>query len=218
MTLLIFDCDGVLVDSEVLAHDTLREMMAALGRPMTMDEVVREFAGGSLADTLATAERLLGRPVPAEVGKKFGQLLLDRFRRELEPMPGVRDAILALPYRRCVASSSSPERLRLSLEVTGLAPLFEHVFSAVQVAKGKPAPDLYLLAARTLGEPPARCIVIEDTTLGVAAGRAAGAHVIGFAGAAHATPALAEELRRAGAEVVIRSMHELPAAVRRLAP
>jgi HAD superfamily hydrolase (TIGR01509 family) len=218
MTLLIFDCDGVLVDSEVLAHDTLREMIASLGRPMTMDEAVREFAGGSLADTVATVGRLLGRPLPADVGDKFGQLLLERFRHELKPMPGVRDAILALPYRRCVASSSTPERLRLSLEVTGLAPLFgEHVFSAVQVARGKPAPDLYLLTARTLGEPPERCIVIEDTTRGVAAGHAAGARVIGFAGGGHAMPALAEDLARAGAEVVITAMGELPAVVRRLA-
>jgi HAD superfamily hydrolase (TIGR01509 family) len=218
MTLLIFDCDGVLVDSEVLAHDTLREMIASLGRPMTMDEAVREFAGGSLADTVATVGRLLGRPLPADVGDKFGQLLLERFRHELKPMPGVRDAILALPYRRCVASSSTPERLRLSLEVTGLAPLFgEHVFSAVQVARGKPAPDLYLLAASTLGEPPGRCIVIEDTVRGVAAGRAAGARVVGFAGGGHATPALADDLRLAGAEVVITAMDELPAVVRRLA-
>jgi HAD superfamily hydrolase (TIGR01509 family) len=218
MTLLIFDCDGVLVDSEVLAHETLREMMASLGRPMTMDEAVREFAGGSLADTIATVGRLLGRPLPPDIGRHFGQRLLERFRHELKPMPGVRDAILALPYRRCVASSSSPERLRLSLDVTGLAPLFgEHVFSAVQVARGKPAPDLYLLAASTLGEPPERCIVIEDTTRGVAAGRDAGARVVGFAGGGHATPALADNLRRAGAEVVITAMGELPAVVRRLA-
>ena len=217
MTLLIFDCDGVLVDSEVLALDTLREMMASLGRPMTMAEADREFTGGSLADTIATARRLLGRPIPAGVGEKFGQLLLDRFRRELEPMPGVRDAILALPFRRCVASSSSPERLRLSLAVSGLAPLFEHVFSAVQVARGKPAPDLYLLAASTLGEPPEHCIVIEDTPRGVAAGRTAGMRVIGFAGAAHAAPTLADDLRRAGAAIVIASMDELPAVVRSLA-
>src|SRR5262249_36297420 len=161
MTVLIFDCDGVLVDSEVLALETLRDMMAALGRPMTMEEADREFTGGSLAATLATAERLLGRPVPADVGAEFGRLLFERFRRDLKPMPGVREAILALPYPRCVASSSSPDRLTLSLEVTGLAPLFEHVFSAVQVARGKPAPDLHLLAARTMGQPPEHSIVIE---------------------------------------------------------
>jgi HAD superfamily hydrolase (TIGR01509 family) len=216
VTLLIFDCDGVLVDSEVLALETLREMMASLGRPMTMAEADRAFTGGSLADTIATAERLLGRPIPADIGEQFGRLLFDRFRRELQPVPGVRDAILALPYRRCVASSSSPDRLKLSLEVTGLAPLFEHVFSAVQVARGKPAPDLYLLAAKTLGELPERCIVIEDSTRGVMAGRAAGARVVGFAGATHAAPTLPEDLRRAGAEVVIRAMNELPAVVRSL--
>jgi HAD superfamily hydrolase (TIGR01509 family) len=130
---------------------------------------------------------------------------------------GVAATVASLPYRRCVCSSSAPERLRLSLEVTGLAPLFEHVFSAVEVARGKPAPDLYLLAARTMGEPPARCIVIEDAVRGVMAGRAAGARVIGFAGGTHASTALADDLRAAGAEVVIRSMHELPAIVRRLA-
>jgi HAD superfamily hydrolase (TIGR01509 family) len=218
MTLLIFDCDGVLVDSEVIAHETLRELMATLGRTITIDEMVREFAGKSLADTIATAERLLGRPIPADVGEHFGRRLLDRFRRELKPISGVRDAILALPYRRCVASSSSPERLRLSLTVTGLAPLFgEGVFSAAEVANGKPAPDLYLFAAHTLGEPPERCIVIEDTVRGVAAGHAAGMRVVGFAGAAHATPALAEDLRQAGADIVIRTMGELPAVVRCLA-
>jgi HAD superfamily hydrolase (TIGR01509 family) len=218
MPLLIFDCDGVLVDSEVLAHETLIELMASLGRDMTMDEAMREFAGGSLADTLATAERLLGRPVPEKTGAHFGERLLDRFRRELKPVDGVRDAILALPHRRCVASSSSPERLGLSLHVTGLAPLFGgHVFSAVQVARGKPAPDLYLLAAQTMDTVPQDCIVIEDTPRGIIAGRAANMRVIGFAGARHATPGLAEELMQAGAEVVIRSMSELPALVGRMA-
>jgi HAD superfamily hydrolase (TIGR01509 family) len=218
MTLLIFDCDGVLVDSEVIACDALGEMMAYLGHPMTTDEVMREFAGGSVADTVATIERLLGRPFPADVGRHFGRLLLDRLRRDLRPVTGVREAILALPYRRCVASSSSPERLRLSLEVTGLAALFgDDVFSAVQVAHGKPAPDLHLFAACALNETPAGCIVIEDTTRGIAAARAAGMTAIGFAGAAHATPALAAELARAGAHAVVRAMSELPTVVRRLA-
>lgn len=218
MTLLIFDCDGVLVDSEVIAHETLRDLMASLGRPMTIDEAIREFGGRSLTDVLSSAERLLGRPIPQETGRYYGQRLLDRFRRDLRPVAGVREAILALPYRRCVASSSSPERLRLSLEVTGLAALFgDGVFSAVQVANGKPAPDLYQFAARSLDVAPEDCIVIEDTIRGVAAGCAAGMRVIGFSGATHATAGLAEDLRKAGARVVIGSMSELPAVVRRLA-
>ena len=217
MTLLIFDCDGVLVDSEIMALETLMELMASLGRTLTLDEAVREFAGGSLTDTVATAERLLGRPIPQATGATYGQRLLERLRRDLKPVAGVRDAILALPYRRCVASSSTLERLRMSLDVTGLAPLFEHVFSAVQVARGKPAPDLYLFAARSMRAAPERCIVIEDTVRGVIAGRAAGMRVIGFSGAAHASPALADDLARAGAEIVIRAMDELPAVVRRMA-
>jgi len=217
MALLIFDCDGVLVDSEVLAHGALVDMLASLGHTMTLDQAMREFAGRDLRDTLSTAERVLGRPIPEATGRHFGQVLLDRFRRELQPIAGVREAILALPWRRCVASSSSPERLRLSLEVTDLAPLFgDAVFSAVQVRNGKPAPDLYLFAARSLGEAPADCIVIEDTPRGVAAGCAAAMRVIGFAGATHATPGLVEDLARAGAHVVIREMSELPAVVRRL--
>ena len=218
MTLLIFDSDGVLVDSEIMALETLMELMASLGRTVTLDEAVREFAGGSLTDTVATAERLLGRPIPQATGATYGQRLLERLRRDLKPVAGVRDAILALPYRRCVASSSTPERLRMSLDVTGLAALFGHdVFSAVDVARGKPAPDLYLFAARSMRAAPERCIVIEDTVRGVIAGRAAGMRVIGFSGAAHASPALADDLARAGAEIVIRAMDELPAVVRRMA-
>jgi HAD superfamily hydrolase (TIGR01509 family) len=218
MTRMIFDCDGVLVDSEVIAHDTVRELMASLGRPMTREEAIREFSGRSLRDAIATAERLLGRSIPPDFGKHYGSVLLDRFRRDLKPVAGVREAILALPYRRCVASSSSPERLHLSLAVSGLAPLFgDNVFSAVQVANGKPAPDLYLFAARSLGEAPEHCIVIEDTPRGVMAGRAAGMAVIGFAGASHATPDLADALARAGARHVIHAMAELPAIVHALA-
>src|SRR5208337_4480728 len=106
-------------------------------------------------------------------GEEAGQRLLARFRQELQPVNGVAATIASLPYRRCVCSSSAPERLRLSLEVTGLAPLFgNEVFSAAQVPHGKPAPDLFLLAARTLGKVPPDAIVIEDSPLGIAAARA----------------------------------------------
>src|SRR5262249_39325681 len=111
MALLIFDCAGVLVDSEGLAPGALVDMLASLGHTMTLDQAMREFAGRDLRDTLSTAERVLGRPIPEATGRHFGQVLLDRFRRELQPIAGVREAILALPWRRCVASSSSPERL-----------------------------------------------------------------------------------------------------------
>ena len=217
MTLLIFDCDGVLVDSEMIAHAAMAELMSALSRPMTTQEALGIFAGRRLRDALAAAEALLSAPIPHDVGVAAGQRLLERFRRELKSVEGVRQAIEALPYARCVASSSTPERLRVSLDVTGLAPLFgDNVFSADQVANGKPAADLFLFAARSLDAPPADCIVIEDSALGITAARAAGMGAIGFAGAGHADAQLAAQLAAAGADTVVRAMADLPAAVERL--
>ena len=214
MTLLIFDCDGVLVDSEHLACAALAEVMTTLGHSMTADEAMLAFAGRSLKDVLARAERLLSRPIPKDLCEQAAVQLMARFRRELQAVAGVKEAIAALPYRRCVASSSDPGRLTLSLDVTGLSALFgDNVFSAVEVANGKPAPDLFLLAARRLGEDPSSCIVIEDSVLGVEAAGAAGMAAIGFAGASHANRGLAERLVAAGAEPVIHSMANLPAAV-----
>ena len=154
MTLLIFDCDGVLVDSEVLANEALAELMSALGHPMTTEEAVQIFSGLRLRDVLESAEALLSFPIPADLGAAAGQRLFERFRRELQPVKGVREALDMLPYPRCVASSSSRERLDLSIEVTGLKALFgDNVFSADQVHHGKPAPDLYLFAARSFRRP-----------------------------------------------------------------
>jgi HAD superfamily hydrolase (TIGR01509 family) len=135
----------------------------------------------------------------------------------VKPVAGVRVAIAALRYSRCVASSSSLERIRLSLDVTGLTPFFgANIFSATEVAHGKPAPDLYLFAAKMMGVAPADCVVIEDSALGASAGRAAGMKVIGFTGAAHATSDAKRHLSTAGASAVLASMAELPAAVERL--
>jgi HAD superfamily hydrolase (TIGR01509 family) len=216
MGLIIFDCDGVLVDSEIIAHTLLAQMMTALGHPMTTAEAVQKFAGRSLADTLSLIEASLGRSIPDDLGQRYGRLLLQRLRHDLKPIAGVKAAVAALPYPRCVASSSSLERIRLSLEATGLASLFgANIFSATQVAHGKPAPDLYLFASRRMGNAPERCVVVEDSALGVTAGRAAGMKVIGFTGAAHATPDAAQRLAAAGACSVISSMVDLPAAVGR---
>jgi HAD superfamily hydrolase (TIGR01509 family) len=214
MTLLIFDCDGVLVDSEVIAHQTLLDALAPLGLQIPLQESYALFSGRSLKDTTALVEERLGRPLPAGFFKNSREDLFARFRAHLKPVAGVAEAIRALPYPRCTASSSSPDRLHLALDVTGLAPLFgAHVFSATQVARGKPAPDLFLFAANQMGAEPRRCIVIEDSWLGVEAGRAAGMRVIGFAGASHATDALAHNLVAAGAHRVIRAMRDLPACV-----
>src|SRR5262245_22743195 len=217
MTLLIFDCDGVLVDSELLANEALAELISALGHPMTTQRALQIFSGLRLGDVLKSAEALLSFPIPADLGAAAGQRLLERFRRELQAVKGFREAIDMLPYPRCVASSSSRERLELSIEVTGLKKLFgDNVFSADQVEHGKPAPDLYLFAASSLGVTPANCIVIEDSTLGIQAAISAGMKTIGFAGASHATVELAQRLKEAGANIVIAAMSDLPAAIDRL--
>jgi HAD superfamily hydrolase (TIGR01509 family) len=214
MTLLIFDCDGVLVDSEVLANTILAELMTTLGRPMTTQQALEIFTGLRLQDVLASAEALLSFPIPADQGAAAGQRLLELIRRELKPVKGVHGALGLLPYPRCVASSSTRDRLDLSLEVTGLKGLFgERVFSADQVEHGKPAPDLCLLAARSFAVAPADCIVIEDSTLGIRAAVVAGMKTIGFAGASHATTELARQLKTAGADIVIAAMSDLPSAV-----
>jgi HAD superfamily hydrolase (TIGR01509 family) len=217
MTLLIFDCDGVLVDSEVIAHAVMVDLVTELGRPMTLEQSFGIFAGKRLRDALAAAEAWLGRPIPPEASARAGERLFERFRCELRPIDGVREAIMALPYPRCVASSSTRERLNLSLSVTNLAPLFgDKVFSADQVAHGKPEPDLFLFAAQSCGALPDDCIVIEDSVLGVTAARAAGMTAVGFAGASHADTRLGEKLAATGADIVIDAMAALPAAVRHL--
>jgi len=215
--LLIFDCDGVLVDSEVMAHQTLLDVLNRLGFGMTLEESYGVFAGRSLKDNLVLIEQRLGRPLPAGLLDESRDLLFARFRESLKPVTGVADAIAAMPYPRCVASSSSFDRLRLALGVTDLDRLFgEHVHSATQVPNGKPAPDLFLFAARSMDVQPSQCIVIEDSPLGVAAGLAAGMQVIGFAGGSHATDALVQRLNVAGAHRVIHAMTELPECVEAL--
>ena len=212
--MIIFDCDGVLVDSELIACSSLAERISGLGRPITLEETMSRFLGRSLKDALLEIEGLIGRKLSPEEGESDAKRLMQRFARELQAVKGVRKAILALPGKRCVASSSAMERLRYSLQLTGLLELFEpHVFSASQVARGKPAPDLFLLAAATCGAAPQTCIVVEDSPAGVSAALAAGMRAIGFIGASHASPALGERLRVAGAALVIADMSALPAAV-----
>jgi HAD superfamily hydrolase (TIGR01509 family) len=217
MGLIIFDCDGVLVDSEPIAHGLLAQMMTDLGNPISTAESIQKFTGRSLADTLPLIEDVLGRSIPNQMGQHYSRLLLERLRRDLTPIAGVKEAVTMLNYPRCVASSSSLERIRLSLEVAGLASLFgSNIFSATQVTHGKPAPDLYLFAAIRMAVAPEDCGVIEDSALGVTAGRAAGMKVIGFTGGTHSMGDAARHLASAGAYHVVSSMAELPAIVERV--
>jgi HAD superfamily hydrolase (TIGR01509 family) len=210
--LLIFDCDGVLVDSESLACQVDADVLGELGLPYTADEIARQFVGKSMKDMIARIEADHGRALPGDFAERINRTLFARFETDLKPIAGVRKAILSLPHPRCVASSSVPQRIALSLRVTGLADLFDNIFSATQVARGKPAPDLFLLAAERMGARPDECLVIEDSPAGVQAAIAAGMRVIGFVGGSHCGPDHADKLRQAGALVVLERMTELPEA------
>lgn len=179
--LVIFDCDGVLVDSERLVVRVEAEILGRLGWPLTEAEVIERFVGRSATYMHQEIERQLGRPIDWEA--EFEAHYTEAFHRELAPVPGIVDALDRITRPTCVASSGSHERMRLTLGLTGLYARFEgRIFSADEVAHGKPAPDIFELAARTLGVAPARCAVVEDSVSGVTAARTAGMAVYAFAG------------------------------------
>lgn len=214
---MIFDCDGVLVDSEPLAAAELEALFARLGVGMQAERIYRDFLGRSVQTIVDAVAREHALDLAPEL-PGFAQRLAMRFGRDLLPVPGMAQAIAALPGPRAVASSSAPERLELALSLTGLAPLFgPHVYSATQVRHGKPAPDLFLFAADRLGISPADCVVIEDSPAGIIAARAAGMRVVGFLGGAHAGPArLAERLSELRPDALIEHAADLPNTLARL--
>lgn len=185
--LVIFDCDGVLVDSEPLAMRALLETIAEAGVTLTPALGYERFLGRSLATTSAVLSQEFGVDLTHEALDRMRLRLYESFRRELQPMAGVEAALDALPVPYCVASSSQPERIRLALEVAGLISRFEpRIFSATMVARGKPAPDLFLHAAAEMAAAPPRCLVVEDSPAGVQAAKLAGMRVCGFTGGSHA--------------------------------
>lgn len=216
--LLVFDCDGVLVDSETIACRVDAELFTALGFPLSFEDVRRDFVGVSATTMCREIEARFGRPLPADMPQRLLQAALDSFETELRAIPRVAEAIGMLGGARCVASSSSPPRIRRSLELAGLLDHFApHLFSATMVANGKPAPDLFLHAAAAMGVAPADCLVIEDSVPGVTAARAAGMRVFGFVGGGHCVDGHGERLRALGADDVFDDMAELPRLVAALA-
>ena len=212
--MVIFDCNGVLVDSEPLATAIVSQEFMRAGFALTPDIVARYFTGRRPADMFSEVEIASGRKLPADFAATVAGATLRRFREELRATKHAAHALSWLRGPKCVASSSSIERIRVSLESTDLLRFFEpYLFSANDVEKGKPAPDLFLHAARVMGTTPATCLVVEDSAVGVAAGVAAGMTVIGFAGGSHAGNQLESQLRAAGACTVITDMRALKSTV-----
>lgn len=184
--LIIFDCDGVLVDSEMLSAGVLMAMMTEEGLPLSEDAFRADFLGRSFAAAALRAKERFGRPLPEDFEGRYRDRLFATLEAELKPMAGVADVLSQLRVPFCLATSSSPRRLALSLRASGLAQFFDgRSFTASQVQRGKPAPDLFLHAAAAMGAAPAHCLVIEDSELGVRAGLAAGMEVWHFAGGCH---------------------------------
>jgi FGGY-family pentulose kinase/HAD superfamily hydrolase (TIGR01509 family) len=218
--LVIFDCDGVLVDSENLAIDALLEIIAEAGLQLDMKEAHERFLGRSLS----SIRDILGSQYSLTLSDDALDLMRKRlyasFRKDLAPIEGIADTLRQLDIPFCVASSSQLERIRLTLDVTGLLPNFEgRLFSATVAAQGKPAPDLFLFAAKTLGVKPDRCLVIEDSPAGVTAANRAGMTVFGFTGGSHAQhTAHYDALSAAAPNLIYSQMVDLPALIKAHVP
>ncbi|WP_158817231.1 HAD family hydrolase [Methylocapsa sp. S129] len=211
--LVIFDCDGVLVDSELIALGQTRQALGEAGLPLTHAQAIDRFLGFSLDSIVQKAEADLAGALPADFRNDLSRDILARFASELKGIEGVRQAVEGLHCRVCVASSSPPERIRLALSVAGYGGLFEpHIFSATMAPRGKPHPDLFLHAAHEMGASPDRCLVIEDSAPGVLAAVSAGMDVFGFVGGSHFSPGAAqgERLKGAGALLIFSDMSQLP--------
>ncbi|TGQ74289.1 MAG: HAD family hydrolase [Mesorhizobium sp.] len=210
--LVIFDCDGVLVDSEALSVSALLGMIALAGGTVSEEVAYEHFLGKSMKSVREILLRDFGLGVTDSHLTAMRVELMRRFREELKPIPGVKEMLprLGLPY--CVASSGTLDRIRYSLDVTGLLKLMEpHLFSAGMVKHGKPAPDLFLYAAAAMRAHPGNCLVIEDSPAGIAAAKAAGMRVLAFTGGSHAgNPALKARLASSEPDSIFADMLQLP--------
>lgn len=195
INLVIFDCDGVLVDSERLASRVLRDILNELGGTATTEDVISVFKGKTLGEHPQLAHAHFGVILPTAFNEIYREALRDAFQRELQPIAGIEHVLANLKAQYCVASNSGRERVELSLRTTRLKPYFgERIFTVDDVQRGKPAPDLFLYAAEKFGADPVSVVVVEDSLTGVAAAVAAGMRVFGYA---DLTPA--ESLLLAGA-------------------
>ncbi|PRD45731.1 HAD family hydrolase [Phyllobacterium phragmitis] len=214
--LIIFDCDGVLVDSEIIAARVESELLGDAGYPIEPDEIAERFSGLTWPNILMMVEREAGIPISASLIEKSDRILDERLAQEVLAIDGIEQAVSKLHYPRCICSNSSNKRLKLMLTRTGLYDLFApDIFAAGEVGtkQGKPAPDVFLYAAEKFGVDPGNVIVIEDSVHGIHGAHAAGMRVIGFTGGAHTYPGHADRLTEAGAETVISRHQDLPAVI-----
>lgn len=200
--LIIFDCDGVLVDSESLVVEVESELLTAAGFALSPQDLIERYVGLNYEAMMVSIGEAFGRPVPADVAAAVPQAALERLEAEVRPVPGITDVLDRLGSRpRCVASSSSVERIEASLRTAGIDHHVkpEWIFSADHVENPKPAPDVFLLAAASMGVDPARCLVIEDSAHGVTGAVAAGMTAVGFTAAGHMDAGSGARLVDAGA-------------------
>ncbi|MGO3886133.1 MAG: HAD family hydrolase [Mycetocola sp.] len=210
--LIIFDCDGVLVDSEVIAVEIDRVILSEHGWELSTHDIINRFLGRSFSHVQTALEDYLGHALPADWEERHAHRYRDAFDHGLTPVAGVEDALDRITLPTCIASSGTHDKLAQTLSLTGLAARFAgRVYSATEVAAGKPAPDLFLYAAEQMGVPADRCLVIEDSMYGVEAALAAGMDVLGYAGGL--TPP--QWLRDAGAPV-FDDMRDLPDLINRV--
>jgi HAD superfamily hydrolase (TIGR01509 family) len=215
--LVIFDCDGVLVDSEVISCRVHADVLTRHGYPISAEQVRQRFLGRTTRDATAEIERELGRPLGETYDLERQATLLAALADKVEAIPHLHDALDAIDARICVASSAAHEKIFTTLSRTGLYRRFApNIFSGTQVSHGKPAPDLFLLAARQMAALPARCVVIEDSVPGVTGARAAGMTVLGFHGGSHCLSGDGERLRAAGAALTFDDMRQLPGLIGRI--
>jgi HAD superfamily hydrolase (TIGR01509 family) len=212
--LVIFDCDGVLVDSEVISCRAHAETLTRHGYPITAEQVLTRFLGVSDREARQEIETELGRKLPDDFELQMKQAALQRYADDLQHIPHIDEAIAAISLPKCVASSGTPEKIRHGLTCAGLYDLLApNIFSATQVKRGKPAPDLFLFAAGQMQAAPGRCVVIEDSIPGIAGALAAGMTVLGFYGGSHCRPGYADTLRAAGAIRTFDDMRQLPGLI-----
>jgi HAD superfamily hydrolase (TIGR01509 family) len=217
--LIIFDCDGVLIDSEILSARVDCELLRELGYEIEPTELAHRFAGITTERIFRTVGEEMGRAVPDDVVRRAERETDRRLKEDVQPVAGVHEMLDMLDDPRCICSNSRAERLRVSLERTGLWDRFRpYVFSARDVAEAreKPAPDVFLHAAGVFEAGPDETVVIEDSATGVVGAVAAGMRVIGFTGASHSWPGHGEALMEAGALTVVSRLADVPATIEAL--